>query len=491
MANRRRKTIIALIAALAVIVIIIIPFLKAGRKQPIIHTAKVTRGSVTATVSGNGVLEALTIVEVKSNVGGQVVQLAVDEGDTVRAGQVIARMDPSDSLTNLEQSSADLESALAGLRQAKEQSDMQPKLTELSIKQAKSGLESAKANLSQTETALIPQKKASARAALDQANASYDQAEKNLTRQKALLEGGYVAKSVVESAEQQYGVAKAQKESAQRKWDTVKDETDQDLKAAQARVREAEAALESAKVNAFQIRVKRDDVVQSQAQVEHAEAVVRNAQTQMGYTTIIAPRSGVVVKKYVEAGSIITAGKSSMGGTGAGITIVDIADVSRMRILVDVDETDIAQIKIGQKVEIAVESYPDKRFTGEVTKIAPQAVVDQSITTIPVTVEIAQPDRRLKPGMNATCDFIIARKDDVLVAPNEAVKVTPRGSTVTMMERGKPVPRPVKVGIEGSEVSEIISGLREGDEVVIGSIESGSSERGSSGDRPRQMHVPL
>jgi len=504
----------------------------------------VERGTVTATVSANGVLQPLTTVEVKSNVGGSVVKLAVDEGDTVKAGQLIARIDPSDTQTTYEQSQADLaaavskvdqakqqlnlqheqdaaqiasarealESARAKLIQAQEQAHVQPTLTVAAINQARSNYDAAVAALKQTKTATIPQKISSAQAAYDQAKVSYSTAEKDYNRQKALLDKGFVSKSQAEASEDKYAAAKAALDSAKSKYDTIKDETDQDLSSAEAKVaqtkaalddatankvqdeikrhdataaaaavKQAEAALAIAESNTRQDRIRKGDIIQANAQVTRSQAALNNAKTQLGYTTVTAPRAGIVTKKYVEEGSIVTAGRSSALGTGSGVALVDIADTSRMFALVSVDETDIAQIEIGQDVDITVEAYPDELFTGKVTKVAPQSEVDQNVTTIPVTVEVDMPDQRLKPGMNVSCDFVTGCKKDVLMVPNEAVKDSDNGSTVTVMEDGKQVTHKVEVGLVGKDYTEIVKGLKEGQKVVTSIIEPNASPGTGSG----------
>jgi multidrug efflux pump subunit AcrA (membrane-fusion protein) len=138
---------------------------------------------------------------------------------------------------------------------------------------------------------------------------------------------------------------------------------------------------------------------------------------------------------------------------------------------------------MGQMVDITLDAYPDEVFEGRVTKIDPQTVIAQNVTTIPVTIEIENPDARLKPGMNATCDFIIERKDDVLVAPTEAVKDQDGRYIVTVMKKGQQVERRVEVGLAGDQYTEIVSGLREGDVVVTAVIEP--QPEGTSGDRGR------
>ena len=529
--KKRPRWIYAVPAVIILIAIVIgVRARQSADGQPEFRTAIVKRGTVTASVSGNGTLQPLTTVEVKSNVGGQIVKLAVDEGDYVRAGQLIARIDPSDSMTALQQAEADLSGARAKVDQARQGSNMQrlqtvasitgaqqsleaskqrfaqadqqakiqPKLTQQAIQQARSALQSADATLSQTKTALVPQKLAAAKAAYDQAKATCDQTSKDLARQAALLAKGFVSQSQVDAAKQQYSVAQAQLDSAKIKQDTVKGEAEQDIiacegkaaqakaaldialsngvqdtlkkqdrLAAQAALKQATAALASANAAAYQDQMKRGDILQAQAQLARAAAAEKNSRTQLGYTTINSPCTGVVVKKYVEEGSIVTAGRSAFGGgTGAGITIVDIADVSRVRVVVNVDETDIARIRLGQEVDVTVDAYPDELFGAKVIKIAPEAMMDQNVTTVPVTVELSHPDRRLKPAMNATCDFVTTRKQNVLYVPSEAVKETDKGMTVTVLDHGKQVERRVEVGITGNDYSEIVSGLRQGETVI-------------------------
>lgn len=543
---RRRSVYIIILAAVLIAGFFIVRSRMTGSQAPIIRTATVERGTVTATVSANGVLQPLTTVEVKSNVGGSVVKLAVDEGDTVKAGQLIARIDPTDSQTAFDQSQADLaasvskaqqatlqlamqrdqtsadiissqqalETSRARLLQAQEQSRVQPALTSAALKQAKSSYTAALATYNQTRTALVPQKLSSAKSGYDQAKASLDAAERDYNRQKALLAKGYVSKSQFDASEEKYNVAKASFDSAKSKLDTIKDETAADLSTAEARmeqaqadldsatanqvqiklkqqealsaqaaVKQAEAALRVAKANARQVPVRQGDIIQAGAQVKRSQAAFQNAKIQLGYATVVAPRDGVVTKKYVEEGSIVTAGRSSLSGTGAGVALVDIADVSRMFALVNVDETDIAQIEVGQEVDMTVEAYPDELFTGKVTKIAPQSIVDQNVTTIPVTVEVELPDARLKPGMNVTCDFITGRRENALMVPNEAVNEGDNGSTVTVMEGDKQVERKVEVGLIGKDSTEILKGLRKGQKIVTAVIEPTGANAQQAGPR--------
>jgi RND family efflux transporter MFP subunit len=169
---------------------------------------------------------------------------------------------------------------------------------------------------------------------------------------------------------------------------------------------------------------------------------------------------------------------------------VQIADVSRMFVDVQVDETDIAFIQTGQKVDVTLDAYPSEIFEGTVTRIDPQAVVEQNVTVVYVRVEIENPDARLKPGMNATCEFVVDRKEDVLMVPSEAVKEQDGKYYVQVMEGGKPVRRDVEIGLEGNDTTEIVSGLQEGVEVVTQVIQPRTQAQGSGGP-PRGMGFPM
>jgi len=531
----RRK--IAVGAAISVLVAtwVTVSAVRSARNQkPTVETARVERGTVTKSVSATGVLQPLTTIDVKSNAAGRVDVLAVDVGSVVKPGQLIAKIDPTDSQTALNQAQADLAAANAKLAQAREslalqeeqtasqiqeaeqayeaakarlaqaeaQAKAQPELSRSAIRQAEASYAAAKETLRQLKEAGTPLAVAQAKAAYDQARAALDKSERQLERQQALYEKGFVSASQLDVARADYQTAKAQMESAKERVATVSQDYDAQMKAAEARLEQAAAALENAKANAVQDRIrmqelaaakaalkqaaaslqaarsnarqnriKMADIRSAQAQVVRSRAQVDNARVQLDYTTVRAPRAGVVLARYVEAGTIITSGRSSFAGTGAGTSIVQLGDLSRMFVLASVDETDIAQIEPGQQVDITFDAYPDEIFEGKVTRIDPQTAVQQNVTTVPVTVELDTPDPRLKPGMNATCEFIVERKEGVLVVPSEAVKEDEGSYSVTVIRDGKQIRRKIEIGIAGDENTEVVSGLKEGETVVTAVIE--------------------
>src|SRR5262245_1779953 len=168
----------------------------------------------------------------------------------------------------------------------------------------------------------------------------------------------------------------------------------QDLETAQLQETDARASLVKAKTN------------------------LQLAQEKMGDVDIRAPISGMVIEKTVEQGQIIA---SASGNVSGGTTLVKMADLSTVQARALVDETDIGRVQPGQPAAVTVEAYPGRTFRGTVSKIEPQAVVDQNVTMFPVLIELANPERLLKPGMNSEVSISIAHRSDALAVPNEAV----------------------------------------------------------------------
>ncbi len=627
-----------------------------------LEIVKVQRGTVRVTVSADGTLRPLTTVRVKSYAGGRIDVLAVDVGDFVKKGDLIAKIDPTDTRAAYEQALADLNAAKARLAQAEYEAKAQPKLIEAEIAQAqaghdaalkdverleeatlpqaraqakaaldkaeaayqaalkdleelqnatqpqaraqakaaldkaKAGLEAALKDLEQLQKAAHPQALAQAKAALDKAKAAYEAAtkdlqqleqathpqalaqakatldkaradlkiaEKELERAKGLKAAGYIPQSELDSAQTRYEQAKAELEAAQERWDTIAAQQEMELAAARARVEQAkaeltsaqqrwntiaaeqrialeaaqarveqaraelrsaqerwntleaeqkaqleaaqarveqakadleaarkrwetieaeqrtdleaaqargvqaQASLERALANKIQERVREAELAAARAQVARAQAQVENAKTMLEYTTIRAPRDGVILKKFVEEGTIITSGRSAIA---QGTDIVELGDLSKMYVDVNLDEADVAKVHVGQSVEIIVEGLPDKMFTGKVTRVNPEATTEQNIATVLVTVEIDNPDPLLKPGMTATCDFLVAEAEDTLYLPSRAVREVSGQYMVTVREGEELVEIPIEVGLVGDERTEILQGLKEGDEVVVPSL---------------------
>jgi HlyD family secretion protein len=275
---------------------------------------------------------------------------------------------------------------------------------------------------------------------------------------------GYVAESDVDAARNREELARAELETAQERSDTLGQELSAELEAAEARVAQAKAALDRAKADAVQVELREADVVSARAQVARAKASRDNAKTMLDYTTITAPRDGVILQKFVEEGTIVTSGRSSVT---QGTDIVLLGDVSEMLLEVNLDEADVGMVRVGQEAAITVDALPDEAFHGRVTRIDPQAMTQQNVTTVLVTVRVEDADERLKPGMTAGCDFFVGRAENVLRLPSRAVEERHGEHSVLVRQGDEIVPVRVEVGLIGDELTEITGGLDEGAEVVL------------------------
>ena len=162
--------------------------------------------------------------------------------------------------------------------------------------------------------------------------------------------------------------------------------------------------------------------------IKSNQASLTNAETTLTQTVVRAPSDGVILSKAVSEGTYITSGESL---NSVGSTIVTLGDISRMYVQATVDETDLANVDDNQTVEVDFDAYPGIPFEGKVTRIEPQAVVNQNVTQFNVRVEIDNSSptfRLLKPGMNATCNFVVGQKQDVLTVPSAAVQSDDAGS---------------------------------------------------------------
>jgi HlyD family secretion protein len=498
------------------------------------RTAEVERGDVVQSFSAVGVLQPLTVVDVKSKAGGEVVNLAVEEGTVLKRGDLVARIDPRDTQAIYEQAVADLTSTIARknqinyqlqmqisnsdtdiknaesqLRSAKIQlltlearAQAQPDLTEAAISQAQASYEVSTKDLDLLRQVTIPETRAQVKGDLDSAKAQMDAALANRDRNKNLLAKGYVSAQAAEAAESAYQAALASYRNAQERQRTLENNLQAQLAQAEARQRQAMASLQSARTNSIEVgatarelQQAREDIRQAEAAVVRAKAnrrqvdvarnelraadaaIIRsrverdNAKVQLDSTTVVSPRDGVVIQKYLEEGTIIPPGTSVFS---EGTSIVQIADVSKMYVEVQVDEADIAEVKVGQHVNVRLESTPQFPLKGTVSRVNPGAVSANGVTQVKVRVEVEGSEKvKLMPGLNASCEFIQRETKDVLMIPAQAVKREEGKTLVEIMpEPNKPMMKEIEIGINGNGMIEIKSGLNEGDVIVTSKIDN-------------------
>jgi HlyD family secretion protein len=217
-----------------------------------------------------------------------------------------------------------------------------------------------------------------------------------------------------------------------------------------------------------QVGVDNAKLKQARAQVLQAQASLKQLEEQLSYTTIVAPMDGVILSRDVEIGDAV----SSILVLGSTATLVMTeGDINQVYVQGKVDEADIAHVYMNQPARIKVESFRDRFFTGKVTKIAPLGVEKDNVTTFEVRVSIDNPGGELKANMTANAEILLDEHKGVLTVPESAVSYdNQKNATVQVPDTKKKEGYrtvPVKVGLSNGSVTEIISGLNAGQQVVL------------------------
>jgi HlyD family secretion protein len=240
--------------------------------------------------------------------------------------------------------------------------------------------------------------------------------------------------------------------------------------------------LSKAQQNILAEKARAQDIVTAEADIIKQRVSLKLAEDNLKDTRITAPISGTILEKSVEEGQVISSGMSI---SSTGTTIAKMANLAKVYIDANVDETDIAKIMLQQQVKIVVDSFPKEIFKGVVIRIAPQGVVVQNVTTFAITVEIKNPSIILKPGMNASLEVVSAERKNIIFVPNDTVKLKDGKATVNVIQNGQPVTREVKTGISNWEFTEILAGLEEGD--IVSKAELKGKKGSDSTRRPPSL----
>jgi HlyD family secretion protein len=227
-------------------------------------------------------------------------------------------------------------------------------------------------------------------------------------------------------------------------------------------------ALNKQNVSKAQVTVLQAKIAQSQAQIAQSRANLKQLEEQLSYTDIESPMDGVVLSRDVELGDAV----SSILVLGSSATLVmTLGDTSQVYVKGKVDESDIGRVYLGQPARIKVESFKDKTFNGVVTKISPMGVEKDNVTTFEVRVSINNPGGELKAEMTANAEIILEEHKNILQIPE--------GSIIYDKDKKASVEIPqasakdgktklaVNIGISNGAKTEVLSGLKEGDQVVL------------------------
>ncbi len=415
-----------------------------------IQTATVRRGNIVLLASGTGTLVPVKEVDLGFSTGGDLIDLAVQVGDQVQAGDVLARLDDTDAQSAVTQ--AEINLRLAELQLAELTSV--PDAAELAAAQfqltgAQEALEDLLNGPSAEEITIAQADLATAEKALQQAQAAYDQVS---------WRPGVAATSQAMDlweATAAYDKAKANYDLA------VAGPTEEEIATAQASVASAQAQLDSVLNSASPEEVEADQLA-----VEQARDNLVLAQSELENTVLKAPFSGIVTALEASAGEMV--------GTSAIITL---ADLSEPLLEIYLDETDLELVAPGYEVEAIFDALPDDTFTGQVVRVEPAL---STVDNVPTVVAFASLDEEqshnpwlLPIGSNASVDIIAARAENVLLVPIEALReLSPGNYALFVVVDGELQARPVEVGLMDYAYAEIVSGLEQGEQVSTGIVET-------------------
>lgn len=427
-----------------------------------VQTTRVRRQDVIAVVTASGEVRPRDYVHITANAFGKITGIYVKEGDRVRQGQLLARLEAIQPAADVRAQQAELAAS------------------ETDVESAEAAVESMEASVK------------TAAAALARARAQLERTEHDFERAQSLHEEQLISRATFEQAQAEHAVAVAGVEEA-----------------------EARSAQAQAQVNQSRAQAR-----VAQERVRRTGAALDRVSDALTKHTFLAPIAGVVTDLPVSEGENVVVGLQNMPGS----LLMTIADLSVITTEVMVDETDIAAIRLQQTAQVKVDAFPNRAFSGRVTEIGNTAVIrstglaaaqsatsSQQAKDFKVVITIENPDSSLRPGLSATAEITTATKENALAIPLQALTIRqqreieppargnvteaadkpPESETQKQKElegvfviRGDRVSfQPVQTGISGLSEIEVVDGLREGDEIITGSYDVLRNLQ--SGDRVR------
>jgi HlyD family secretion protein len=479
-------------------------------------TTTVTRGTLTATVSGSGSVAAEQSLNLPFASTGTVTEVLVKDGDTVKQGQVLARLDDRAAQLQLASAMSSLDSAKARLEQTK-QGNARPE----DLAAANAQLAGAQASYDKASRGGTAADRAAAQAAVKSAQAAFDAAKKAAGSYSSQLEAARAALEKTENALNQAQAnydrvasapdigrrpealalqnATVDHDQAQANYDALMNTASTD---AESRIASASAQLAQARANLNKLTPGEEDLAAAkanldqakatvakltapataldqqiaQAAVSQAEAAVKQAELAIDNTLLKAPFDGIVAQVNAVPGSLASAASPALRLINRNPLHVDLR----------LSENDVAQVALGQDVTLTIQSLGDWSTQGKVSYIAPAADNNNGLVTYAVRVSFPDTDPKVKVGMTADMKIVTAVKDNLLLVPNTALLPKGSGRVVQVPAQdanGRPTTREVEVqtGLTDGTVTEITSGLQEGEVIVALPSNGASRSNGMSG----------
>lgn len=344
-------------------------------------------------ISMTGDIAPLMQIDLFPKVSGYLEKVYVQMGDPVRQGQMIAQIDPTDYLQK--------------------------------VKEIEARVALAKAQLDEIEAGARPEELRQAEEAVRSAQSRFENAKLHKERMESLYRQKVISKKEWDLSEMEFTVAEAQLASSREHLKLLKE-------GARPEAREA-----------------------SRAKLKEAEAILSQERIRLQHTKILAPFSGEISRRYVDAGALVS----------PSTPIANLIHTETLKVVGHVLEKDIPLLRTGMKAEIRTESFPGKAFDGRIARIS--SALEPATRTLQAEIEIPNPGRVLKPSMFARIEVVLVEKPRALLIPREAVVISDGSKSIFVLKENQAIRRSVVTGYEQGPYVEILEGASEEDQVIV------------------------
>ena len=312
-------------------------------------------------LSGNIELNEVTIA---FKTAGRLIERTVDEGDAVKKGQVIARLDRDQLLAQREREAAGLASSESQLAQAQTAVAFQQASLAADLETRRADVASTEARLAELQNGARPQEKLDAKAAVDAAASEVERAQKDWDRAQTLYKNDDISTAQYDQYRNRFESAQAAlKQVREREALVVAGPRVEQVNAQVGQVARARGAVKMAEANALELKRREQEITTRRAEIARSKANLALIDTQLADTVVASPVDGVVLVKAADAGEVLA----------PGTTVVTVGDIDHPWLRGYVNETDLGKVKIGSKARVTTDSYPGKVYNGRVTFISSQA----------------------------------------------------------------------------------------------------------------------
>jgi len=363
------------------------------------------RGGESSAIRLSGNIE-LTEVDVSFKLPGKLVERAVDEGDTVKRGMVLARLDQQELIAQRDRAKAALAAAESIREQTAAAVQLQRETVEAQIEQRAAEIRAMEAKLEELVTGSREEEKRQARAAVDRAEAEAERAKRDFERMQTLFKSDNISALELDQYRARRDMAAAAlREAQQQRAIVMEGPRKEAIEAARAQLAQARATLRLAEAQRLELKRREEELKTRASEIEQRRAELALIESQLSDTVAVSPIDGVVLAKGAEPGEVLA----------AGTTVLTVGDIGHPWVRAYIGETDLGRVKIGSRARVTTDSFPGKVYEGRVSFIASQAEFTPKQIQTPeeraklmyrVKIDVENPNGELKSNMPADAEII-------------------------------------------------------------------------------------